>query len=34
MYIRDTANGESAVNDSATLEYMQATFTDHYKNKR
>jgi len=30
----DTANGESKVNDSATLEYMQATFTDHYKNKR
>ncbi|GJE88021.1 carbohydrate esterase family 4 protein [Phanerochaete sordida] len=30
----DTANGESAVNDSATLEYMQSTFNDHYKNKR
>lgn len=30
----DFANGETAINDSATLEYMQATFSDHYKNKR
>ncbi|KAI0803225.1 hypothetical protein BC629DRAFT_1492748 [Irpex lacteus] len=30
----DTANGESKVNDSATLEYMQSTFNDHYNNKR
>ncbi|OCH92974.1 hypothetical protein OBBRIDRAFT_386554 [Obba rivulosa] len=30
----DTANGETAVNDSATLEYMKSTFTDHYNNNR
>ncbi|KAK7063546.1 carbohydrate esterase family 4 protein [Favolaschia claudopus] len=30
----DTANGESAVNDSATLEYMKATFTAHYNGNR
>lgn len=30
----DTANGESKVNDSATLEYLQSTFNDHYNNKR
>jgi hypothetical protein len=30
----DTANGESAPNDTATLEYMQATFTDHYNGNR
>lgn len=30
----DTANGESKVNDSATLEYMQSTFNDHYHGKR
>ncbi|CAL1694786.1 unnamed protein product [Somion occarium] len=30
----DNANGENAVNDSATLEYMKSTFTDHYNNKR
>lgn len=26
---RDTANGASKVNDSATLEYMKSTFNDH-----
>ena len=31
---RDPANGASAVNDSATLEYMQSTFNDHYHGKR
>ncbi|KAF7783925.1 hypothetical protein Agabi119p4_90 [Agaricus bisporus var. burnettii] len=30
----DTANGETAVNDTATLEYMKATFTDHYNGNR
>lgn len=30
----DTANGASSVNDSATLEYMQNTFTAHYTNNR
>ncbi|KAJ3490417.1 hypothetical protein NLJ89_g11432 [Agrocybe chaxingu] len=30
----DTANGASSVNDSATLEYMQNTFTDHYRGNR
>jgi hypothetical protein len=30
----DAANGETAPNDTATLEYMQATFTDHYKGNR
>lgn len=28
------ANGENAVNDSATLEYMQDTFTKHYNGNR
>ncbi|KJA28359.1 hypothetical protein HYPSUDRAFT_155525 [Hypholoma sublateritium FD-334 SS-4] len=30
----DAANGASAVNDSATLAYMQSTFTDHYNGNR
>ncbi|KAF7314348.1 Carbohydrate esterase family 4 protein [Mycena kentingensis (nom. inval.)] len=30
----DNANGESKVNDTATLEYMQATFTAHYNGNR
>ncbi|EPQ60095.1 hypothetical protein GLOTRDRAFT_134849 [Gloeophyllum trabeum ATCC 11539] len=30
----DSANGASAVNDSATLEYMKKTFTDHYNGNR
>ncbi|PSR72053.1 hypothetical protein PHLCEN_2v12083 [Hermanssonia centrifuga] len=30
----DAPNGQSAINDTATLEYMQTTFTAHYKNKR
>ncbi|KAE9397435.1 hypothetical protein BT96DRAFT_957907 [Gymnopus androsaceus JB14] len=30
----DTANGNSVVNDSATLEYMQNTFTAHYNGNR
>ncbi|KAI0079550.1 hypothetical protein K474DRAFT_1733626 [Panus rudis PR-1116 ss-1] len=30
----DTANGENAVNDSATLEYMKNTFTAHYNGNR
>ncbi|ETW86638.1 carbohydrate esterase family 4 protein [Heterobasidion irregulare TC 32-1] len=30
----DAANGASAVNDSATLEYMKSTFTAHYNGNR
>jgi len=30
----DSANGESQPNDTATLEYMQATFTAHYTGNR
>lgn len=30
----DAANGDSKVDDEATLEYMKSTFTDHYKNNR
>ncbi|KAJ7045231.1 hypothetical protein C8F04DRAFT_1068164 [Mycena alexandri] len=30
----DNANGASKINDSATLEYMQNTFNDHYKGNR
>jgi hypothetical protein len=30
----DTANGNSVVNDTATLEYMKSTFTDHYNGNR
>ncbi|EMD32610.1 hypothetical protein CERSUDRAFT_118648 [Gelatoporia subvermispora B] len=30
----DTANGESAVNDTATLGYLKSTFTDHYNTNR
>ncbi|KAI0829015.1 hypothetical protein BC628DRAFT_1315908 [Trametes gibbosa] len=30
----DAANGASAVNDSATLEYLKSTFTAHYNGKR
>ncbi|KAJ7608728.1 hypothetical protein FB45DRAFT_1067222 [Roridomyces roridus] len=30
----DNANGATKVNDSATLEYMQNTFTAHYKGNR
>lgn len=30
----DAANGGSTVNDSATLEYMQKTFTAHYNGNR
>jgi hypothetical protein len=30
----DAANGASAVNDSATLEYMKSTFMDHYNGQR
>ncbi len=31
---RDAANGASAVNDTATLEYLKSTFTAHYNGKR
>ncbi|KAF7340989.1 hypothetical protein MSAN_02084300 [Mycena sanguinolenta] len=30
----DTANGETAINDTATLNYMKATFMDHYNGNR
>jgi hypothetical protein len=30
----DMANGASTVNDSATLDYMKKTFTDHYNGNR
>jgi hypothetical protein len=30
----DTADGQSAVNDSATLAYMKSTFLDHYNGQR
>ncbi|KAF9025089.1 hypothetical protein BDZ89DRAFT_1092694 [Hymenopellis radicata] len=30
----DAANGAAAANDTATFEYMQATFTAHYEGKR
>ncbi|KAI0706171.1 hypothetical protein BC835DRAFT_1223104, partial [Cytidiella melzeri] len=30
----DAANGAATVNDTATLQYMQSTFNDHYNNKR
>ncbi|KAF9469505.1 hypothetical protein BDZ94DRAFT_1150876 [Collybia nuda] len=30
----DAANGATKANDSATLEYMQKTFTDHYNGNR
>ncbi|KAJ7656978.1 hypothetical protein DFH06DRAFT_466784 [Mycena polygramma] len=30
----DTANGESVINDTATLEYMKNTFTAHYTGNR
>ncbi|KAJ6601047.1 hypothetical protein DFH09DRAFT_1243028 [Mycena vulgaris] len=30
----DLANGESKINDSATLEYMKSTFTAHYNGNR
>lgn len=30
----DTANGNAAVNNTATLEYMQDTFTKHYNGNR
>lgn len=30
----DAANGDLKSKDSATLEFMQKTFTDHYNNKR
>lgn len=30
----DIANGASSVNDTATLEYMQSTFTAHYNGNR
>ncbi|KAK2462850.1 hypothetical protein APHAL10511_005048 [Amanita phalloides] len=30
----DAANGGSAVNNTATLEYMKSTFTDHYNGNR
>ncbi|KAF7369447.1 Carbohydrate esterase family 4 [Mycena venus] len=30
----DNANGESKINDTATLEYMQDTFTKHYNGNR
>lgn len=30
----DAANGATEPNDTATLLYMQSTFTDHYKNNR
>ncbi|KAF8641134.1 hypothetical protein AX17_000776 [Amanita inopinata Kibby_2008] len=30
----DNPNGQSTPNDTATLEYMQKTFTDHYEGKR
>lgn len=31
---RDDANGATAVNDTATLEYMKTTFTAHYNGNR
>ncbi|KAG6808581.1 hypothetical protein H0H92_003652 [Tricholoma furcatifolium] len=30
----DAANGASDINNTATLEYMKSTFTDHYNNNR
>ncbi|KAJ6457260.1 hypothetical protein C8R45DRAFT_844293 [Mycena sanguinolenta] len=30
----DNANGETAINDTATLNYMKATFMDHYNGNR
>lgn len=30
----DIANGQAAVNDSATLEYLKSTFNAHYSGKR
>ncbi|KAI0368946.1 hypothetical protein BV20DRAFT_947179 [Pilatotrama ljubarskyi] len=30
----DAANGQSTVNDTATLEYLKSTFTAHYNGKR
>lgn len=30
----DEANGVNVANDSATLNYMKATFTDHYNGNR
>ncbi|CAK5266052.1 unnamed protein product [Mycena citricolor] len=30
----DTANGNSAVNDTATLAYLKSTFMDHYNGQR
>ncbi|KAF7300354.1 hypothetical protein HMN09_00918700 [Mycena chlorophos] len=30
----DTANGNTEVNDTATLEYMKSTFTSHYNGQR
>ncbi|KAG5717983.1 hypothetical protein E4T56_gene1729 [Termitomyces sp. T112] len=30
----DAADGSTKVNNTATLEYMKATFTDHYNNNR
>ena len=34
VYSSDAANGATAVNDSATLEYLKSTFTAHYSGKR
>lgn len=31
---RDSANGNNGVDDDATLEYMQDTFTKHYEGNR
>jgi hypothetical protein len=30
----DFANGQTVTNNSATLEYMKSTFTDHYNGNR
>lgn len=34
LLFRDAANGATEANDSATLAYMQKTFTDHYNGNR
>lgn len=34
IFSRDTANGASTVNDTATEDYMKNTFTAHYTGNR